>query len=180
MREKCWAMSAVMPLLLSAMAGMAQASYVQTVEVYEYAYGEAVDWQHTYDFSEVPPYDLVTLSIVADDVDGPGEGLEGEHDAVYVNGAFVGYLATLQGYTDYGYSPGPGGALTTSVFQVDSVLLDWSIPLAVRIETFWGTEIETSTLTVQGSGTPVPAPASLSLILTATGLLGLLNRARKK
>lgn len=180
MRERNLAISGVITLILLGMVGLAQASYMQTVEVYQYAYGEAVNWQHTYDFSEVPPYDLITLSIVADDVDGPGEGLEGEHDAVYVNGTFLGYLATLHGYTDYGYTPGPGGALTTSVFQVDSALLDWSIPLAVRIETFWGTEIETSTLTIQGSGTPVPEPASMTLVLTATGLLGFLVRPRKR
>ena len=172
-------------MILSAMIfilginGIASATFIQTVDIYQYSVGGSINWNHTYDFSEPDPIDWATLTIVADDIDGPGNGMDGEQDAVYINGDFLGYLNTMPGYTNWGYTPGPGGDLTSTTFSLDVAMLDFTMPISISIESSWGSEIETSTLTVQGAETaPVPEPSTI--LLMGAGLLGLVGFNRKR
>ena len=56
----------------SVIASITTPTYEETVEVYKYAIGpDVIDWTHTYDHS-ADPIAWATLTIVADDVDGPG------------------------------------------------------------------------------------------------------------
>lgn len=142
-------------LLMLGMMGSAQATYIETVDVYEYSVGGNIDWTHSYDFSETAPIEYATLTIVADDVD------LGEDDYVYLNGMLLGALTQLSEYTNWGYVAGAAGNLTTSIFNIDASLLDWSMPISVSIESNWGVEIQTSTLEVKGADIPVPASAAL-------------------
>ncbi|MHC4445295.1 MAG: hypothetical protein ACYTBZ_13040 [Planctomycetota bacterium] len=131
-------------------------TYEQTKELYKYSAGGTINWMHTYDHS-ADPVASVTLTIVADDVDGPGNGLNGEQDKVYINGHYVGLLNDMGYYTNWGYHPGPGNPhqpLTTTVFDMDPSWLD-GVPIVVDIETLWGAEIETSTLTVISAVIPL-------------------------
>ena len=140
--------------------GIASATFIQTVDIYDYSVGGSVNWNHTYDFSEPNPIDWATLTIVADDIDAE------EQDSVYINGNFLGYLNTLSGYTNWGYTPGPGGDLTSTTFSLDVSWLDFTMPISISIESSWGSEIETSTLTVQGAET---APCPRTFYHTAYG-----------
>ena len=56
--------------------------FTQTKPIYQYSVGGTISWTHTYDNS-ADPIDTATLTIVADDVDGSGGGMDGEQDAVY-------------------------------------------------------------------------------------------------
>ncbi len=153
---------------LSVIAG---ATYVETLDLYQYSVGGTIDWTHTYDFSEIPPYSFVRLSIVADDVDA------GEQDGLYFNGNFLGYLNDMGYYTNWNYSPGPGNPdqpLTTTIFEIDPSWLVANMPVSVHVPTSWGVEIETSTLSVQS----VPEPATM--LLLGSGLIGLAGYGRKK
>ena len=160
---------------LFGIVGMAHATYMETVDVYTYVINEGnnptIDWVHTYDFSETLPLDFATLTIVADDVD------INEDDNVYLNGTLLGSLTQLPEWDNWGYTPGPGGHITTSVFNLDTSLLDWSMPISVSIESWYGVEIETSTLLVQGT-LPVPEPATM--LLFGTGLAGIAGAVTRR
>lgn len=134
--------------------------YVETVNVYTYSVGGTINYSHSYDNS-ADPIAWATLTIVADDVDSD------EDDLVTFNGHDLGYLAKLDGYTNWGYSPGAGNPnqpLTTTIFNLDPSWIVASMPIVVTVETLWGVEIETSTLKVQA----VPLPGAVLL-----GFLGL-------
>ena len=131
-----------------------QTTYVETLDIYEYSVGpSSITWSHTYDHS-ADPVATATLTIVADDVDGPGDpGGDGEQDEVYINEHYLGLLNDMGFYTDWEHYPGPGNpdhpdAITTTTFTIDPAWLD-SMPVEVVIEALWGVEIETSTLTVE-------------------------------
>lgn len=133
-------------------------TYEETIDIYEYSVGGTITWSHDYDHTADPVY-TATLTIVADDVDGPGNGMNGEQDEVYVNGNYLGLLNDMGYYTNWDYYPGPGNpdnpdAITTTTFAINPAWLD-SMPVRVEIESAWGAEIETSTLTVIPNEPPV-------------------------
>jgi hypothetical protein len=130
-----------------------QTTYVETLDIYEYSVGpSSITWSHTYD-NTADPVATATLTIVADDVDGAGNSMNGEQDEVYINEHYLGLLNDMGYYTDWEYYPGPGNpghpdALTTTTFTIDPTWLDSTMPVEVVVEPSWGVEIETSTLTV--------------------------------
>jgi 3D (Asp-Asp-Asp) domain-containing protein len=132
------------------------AAYVETLDIYRYEIGRTISWTHTYDGS-VDPIGWATLTIVADDIDGPDE-----QDAVYFDGHFLGYLNNQGYYSNWGYTPGPGAvgnsSLTTTVFQLDPTWIELTNPASVMVESGWGAEIETSTLTVGSPGCTIDVP----------------------
>ena len=146
--EFSWADQSLPPGPVAAGQGT---TYEETLDIYQYSIGGTIQWTHTYDHS-ADPVDYATLTIVADDVDGPGAGMDGEQDKVYVNGHYVGLLNDMGFYTNWQYYPGPGnpnfpGAITTTTFTIDPSWLN-SMPVKVEVEDAWGAEIETCTLTV--------------------------------
>ena len=161
--------------LLSVTSSAIADIYVETLPIYQYSVGGTISYAHTYDHS-ADPIEYATLTIVADDVDGPGDGMDGEQDMVSIQDSGgtwhqLGYLNDMGYYTNWQYSPGAGNpthpdAITTTVFNLDPSWLN-GLPVSVNIETLWGVEIETSTLTV----VPVPGAILLGILgLSAAGL----------
>lgn len=175
---------AVVTLLFASFGTVYGSIFQQTVDVYQYSIGGTINWAHTYDHS-ADPIAAVTLTIVADDVDGPGNGMDGEQDYVYVQDPsstwhLLGMLNQLPGYTNFGYYPGPGNPnqpLTTTTFAIDPSWLD-GLPVETRVDPGWGVEIETSTLTVTSA---IPEPATLLVWsgLGAAGLIGVWRRRKR-
>lgn len=157
-------------LFFLGMAGMAHATYIQTFDLYEYVVGDdnpetmEISWDHTYDWSELGPIQSATLTIVADDVD-----LD-ELDYVYLGGQELGTLTQLPEYDNWGYTPGPGGDLTTSIFNIDPSSLTSTMQITLNIAKYYGVEIESSTLEIHGTD-PVPEPATM--LLFGVGMSGL-------
>jgi hypothetical protein len=156
-----------------ALPGPANALFwTDTQDIYEYSIGGTISWDHPSDPYATPAISA-SVTIVADDVDGPGSGYDGEQDQVYFldqDGStwhYLGLLNDMGYYSNWAYSPGPGNpnqGTTSTTFALDPLWIDHN-SMQVRIETGWGVEIETSTLTVEHPDTPGAAPEPTSLVL---------------
>jgi hypothetical protein len=163
-------------LALAFGTGSAFAVYTDTANVYQYSIGGTIAWTHSYDFSETAPL-TATLTIVADDVDGPGNGMDGEQDRVRFWGTDsawhdLGLLNDMGFYSNFSYYSGPGNPnqpLTTTVFSLNPSWINWSMPVQVIVEASWGVEIETSTLEITGSRVP---EGGSSLLMFGCALVG--------
>lgn len=180
-REKVRAAVVVLAIAAISQAALGAPVYSETVDVYTILPGNlpgppSAVWNHTFDGS-VNPITEVLLTIVAEGVDGPGQGLDGEQDAVYFEGHFLGYLQD-QGfyYEGLDIKAGPGALgepkteLTTSVFNLDPSWISGLTTASVQVEAKWIVEVETSTLTV------VPEPGTI--LLLGLGGLALLRKRR--
>jgi hypothetical protein len=130
--------------------------YKEKLDLYLVISGAGADgYTHTYDGSAGEPY-KAWLTIVADDVDGPGTGHDGEWDEVYVNSHFVGYLNRMGFYSNFMYTPGPGGNpghITTTTFEIDPAWIEPNVPIWIDVgpeDGNWQVEIETSELYIVG------------------------------
>ncbi len=129
-----------------------------------------------------PPASVMLLSILAEGIDGGALAPNGgEHDGVYVNGMFAGYLTQQSFYTP-GFSLKPGaGALagvtaeTLSLFDVTSLLVAGMNAFEIRVDTAnWVNEIEVVSLAPLQS--TVPEPASLPLAGIALAAVAIMRR----
>lgn len=106
-------------LFFTGMTGMANAAYVQQLDIIDllgedaYSIGGTISWSHTYNFSETAPIKSASLTILADDVD------PGENDIVYLlkpvandplnyERIALGELKQGKVYTDWEYKAGYG------------------------------------------------------------------------
>jgi len=192
--------------LVALVVDTAIAGYVQeeSLELYEYVLtppgvqSSSFTWDHLAsgigitqeDGHNVAVVTFVSLTIVADDVDGLPYP---ENDVIYVfqgDGSQedpslleLGRLIQLRVWDNFNYHEGPGydWHTTTTVFDSNTIPellnLNFDLPLHVRVEVpqYFGVEIETSTLHIERTVVPIPSAAWL----LGSGLLCLVGVSRR-